>query len=110
VLCWLLTQRPACPVDAGLCALAAAAAGQLPILQFLSAELMLRPFDLAACAEAAAAAGRQAVLDWLVLQDDGLAPAAVLADQATAAAARQQVQQIMSFARGRAPPAISVRA
>lgn len=109
VLAWLLSQRPACPMDAGLCALAAAAAGQVPVLQFLRAECLLRPFDLAACAEAAAAAGKRAVLDWLVLQDSALA-AATAQDHAAAAMARQQVQQIMSFARGRSPPAVAVRA
>lgn len=110
VLRWLLSQRPACPMDAGLCALAAAAAGQLHVLQYLQGELLLRPFDLAACAEAAGAAGKQAVLDWLVLQDSALAANAAFGDQEAAAAARQQVQQIMSFARGRAPLAVSVRA
>lgn len=111
VLRWLLAQRPACPLDAGLCALAAASAGQLHVLQFLQDELLLRPFDLAACAEAAGAAGKQAVLDWLVLQDSALAATtAAFRDQTAAAAARQQVQQIMTFARVRAPPAVSVRA
>lgn len=111
VLRWLLAQRPACPMDAGLCALAAASAGQLHVLQFLQDELLLRPFDLAACAEAAGAAGKQAVLDWLVLQDGALAATtATFRDQTAAAAARQQVQQIMTFARVRAPPAVSVRA
>jgi hypothetical protein len=110
VLRWLLAQRPACPLDAGLCALAAASAGQLHVLQFLQDELLLRPFDLAACSEAAGAAGKQSVLDWLLLQDGALAAPAAFGDQAMAAAARQQVQQIMTFARGRAPLAVSVRA
>jgi hypothetical protein len=120
VLCWLLSQRPACPLDAGICALAAAAAGKLPILQFLHSELLLRPFDLAACAEAAGAAGHQDVLDWLVVQDARLAAVRAAAlDHVAAAAARLQVRQIMAFARGRTPPpsegrvsptAVSVRA
>lgn len=112
VLAWLLSQRPAsCPMDAGLCALAAATAGQVHVLDFLKAELLLRPFDLAACAEAASAAGQQETLDWLVVQDDSLSMPAWLPDQAAAAAAaRQQVRQIMDFAKGRAPPAVSVSA
>lgn len=118
VLKWLILSRPkSVPLgaDAGTAALAAANAGQLPVLEFLHSELLLRPFDLAACAEAAAAAGHSAVLDFLVQQDSSSqlqAAAASLArvDQAAAAATRQQVQQIMRFARHRTPPAVSVRA
>jgi hypothetical protein len=110
VLRWLLSQRPACPLDAGLCALAAASAGQLSILQYLREEVLLRPFDLAACAEAAAAAGKQTVLDWLVMQDSALAATAAIPDQAAAATARQQVFQIMTYARARGPAAVVVHA
>jgi hypothetical protein len=80
------------------------------VLEYLQAECLLRPFDLAQAGEAAAAAGKQAVLDWLVLQDSALAATAAAADHAAAATARQQVQQIMTFARDRAPPAVAVLA
>lgn len=106
VLRWLLAQRPACPLDAGLCALAAASEGRLAILQFVHEEVSsLRTFDMEACAEAAAAAGQMAVVDWLVTQDSRLRSSAAsnMNDQAAAAAARQQVQQIFSYAQARAP-------
>ncbi|KAF6252373.1 hypothetical protein COO60DRAFT_528924 [Scenedesmus sp. NREL 46B-D3] len=68
IVVWLAEQRPAAVADTGVCA-EAAAAGQLEVLRFLQGRNC--PINMAVCAVAAAAAGHVHVLQWLAEEHPG---------------------------------------